>query len=74
MQNAGLNMGEYMLLSVPIDMLEEAGICSESVIQMRAQKGQIIIDAVRDMPDCVCDTDCMGCPCEAMCIERGVNL
>ena len=32
MQDTKMNMGEYVLFSVPMEMLEEAGIGEESVI------------------------------------------
>ena len=36
MQNSKMNTGEYVLFSVPVDMLEEAGIGEESIVQMSA--------------------------------------
>lgn len=69
MQNASLNAGEHMLLSVPLDVLEEAGICPESVIQIRAQRGKIVIDVAHDTSGFVCDSDCEICPCDSVCKE-----
>jgi len=57
-----MNTGEYVLFSVPMDMLEEAGIDEESVIQMRAGRGKIIINTVKNAEDFVCDGDCENCP------------
>lgn len=62
MQDKGFMTSEYVLFSVPIEMLEEAGIGEESIIQMRAGKGRIIIDTVTDTSDFVCDGDCENCP------------
>lgn len=59
MQNTKMS---YVLFSVPVEMLAEAGIREESVIQMSAGNGKIIIDAVKDMEDFVCDNDCENCP------------
>lgn len=60
----GKKITDYLLLSVPLDMLEEAGIREESVIQMSAAGGKILIEAVShdDMEDFVCDCDCENCP------------
>lgn len=60
MQSEKVN--EYLLLSVPLDMLAEAGISEESVIQMSATEGKIVIEAVADFGDFVCDGDCESCP------------
>ena len=85
----GKKVNEYLLLSIPLDMLEEAGIREESVIQMSAAGGKILIEAVSrdDTEDFVCDgdcescplntTDCDGdcesCPCSEYCEESEVN-
>ncbi len=64
----------YLLLSVPLELLEEAGISEESVIQMSAADGKILIQAVsrNDTEDFVCGGDCENCPfgeidCEGEC-------
>lgn len=62
MQDKGFMTSEYVLFSVPVEMLEEAGIGEESIIQMSAGKGRIIIDTVKDTSDFVCDGDCESCP------------
>lgn len=83
------NVNDYLLLSIPLDMLEEAGISEESVIQMSAAGGKILIEAVThdDTEDFVCDGDCencpfgdidcegdcKGCPCADFCEESEVN-
>lgn len=51
MQNTKMNSGEYVLFSVPVEMLEEAGIGEESVVQMSAGNGKIIINTVKDTED-----------------------
>lgn len=65
----------YMLMSIPLEMLEEAGISEESIIQMRAANGKILIEAVEydDFYDYVCDNDCEGCPCSQWCKERRIR-
>lgn len=64
------NAKEYVLLSVPLEMLEEAGIEEESILQISTRKGKIILDTVRDATDYVCDGDCEGCPCRDECGEE----
>ena len=56
-------------------MLEEAGIGEESVIQMCASGGKILIEAVGpdDTADFVCDGDCESCPCSEYCEESEVT-
>ena len=60
----GKKVTDYLLLSIPLDLLEEAGIGEESVIQMSASGGKILIEAVGpdDTEDFVCDGDCENCP------------
>lgn len=62
MQNTIITGGEYVLFSVPVDILSEAGIGEESVIQMSAGNGKIIINTVKDTEDFICDNDCEACP------------
>ena len=85
MQSEKVN--EYLLLSIPLDMLADAGISEESVIQMSAMDGRIMIEAVTDSRDYVCDgdcescpvnvidcdNDCKHCPCAVKCDEREVR-
>lgn len=71
MQTTKMNTGEYVLFSVPVEMLEEAGIDEESVVQMSAGNGKIIINTV-NQEDFTCDGDCKHCPmseidCEGNC-------
>lgn len=47
MQNTKMSTGEYVLFSIPVEMLEEAGIGEESVVQMSAGNGKIIINTIR---------------------------
>lgn len=62
MQNTKMSTGEYVLFSIPVDMLEEAGIREENVVQMSAGNGKIIINTVSDTEDFICDSDCEHCP------------
>ena len=47
-------------------MLEEAGIREESVVQMSAGNGKIIINTVSDTEVFICDSDCEHCPMSEM--------
>lgn len=81
MQNKKLNGQEYVLFSIPIDMLEEADIGEESVVRISAGKGQIIIAVANgnDSSICIgiceecpidktdCDGECDICPCKNNC-------
>ena len=81
MQNKKLNGQEYVLFSIPIDMIEEADIGEESVIRISAGKGQIIIEVAKgnDSSICIgiceecpidktdCDGECDICPCKNKC-------
>lgn len=62
MQDKGFLTSEYVLFSVPIEMLKEAGIGEESVIQISAGNGKIIINTANDTENFVCDNDCENCP------------
>lgn len=66
MQNTEMTTGEYVLFSIPVEMLVEAGIREESVVQMSAGNGKIIINTVKDAEDFICDGDCRHCPMSEM--------
>ena len=83
MQNKDVR--DFMLFSIPLDMLDEAGISPESVVQMSASGGKIVIRLVSredvadlvcggDCEECVvsefdCDSDCDTCPCRVSCYD-----
>ena len=56
----------FILVSVPLDMFLEAGINTESIIQVSAREGKIIIDTPDSIEDYVCDRDCESCPLNAV--------
>lgn len=74
---------DIVMLAVPADMMEEAGINDGSTMQMYAKDGKLIIEKADDMSDTVCngdcescpvsktdcDTDCENCPCRDKCEE-----
>ena len=59
MQDKKLN---YVLLSVPLGALEDAGIRPGSLLEITAEEKKVCIRAVEDLSDFVCDGDCENCP------------
>lgn len=59
MQDKKLN---YVLLSVPVEALEDAGIKQGSLLEITAEENKITIRTVEDIGDYVCDGDCEHCP------------
>lgn len=53
---------EVVMLCVPTEMLREAGIRGESVLEMYVEENAIILRGGNDFADFVCDKDCTGCP------------
>ncbi len=53
---------QYAFLSVPVEALEDAGISSGSLLEITAEENKLIIRAVTDTKDLVCDGDCENCP------------
>ncbi|MDY4187190.1 MAG: AbrB/MazE/SpoVT family DNA-binding domain-containing protein [Candidatus Borkfalkiaceae bacterium] len=72
MQNKKVN--EFTLISVPKDVLEDAGIVDGSVLQIYADGNRLVIERLTDTGEIVCDGDCDNCPvneteCDENCIE-----
>ena len=84
MQDKKLN---YVLLSVPLEALEDAGIRPGSLLEITAEEKKVCIRAVADLSDFVCDGDCEnrpvneldcagnsgGCPCTDKCADAEVG-
>lgn len=51
-----------VLLSVPLEVLAEAGIMTEGVLEMYADGNRLIVQNADVPSDFVCDGDCEGCP------------
>lgn len=66
MQNKEIEPMQLAMLSVPINMLEEVGVCEGGVFQFYVSDGRLIIEPVDDEGDFVCDGDCEHCPISAM--------
>lgn len=85
MQNKTIKQ-EYVLLSVPAEMLVSAGVFAGDPIQMYVEGDKLIIESADsteglvcggDCENCPlgehdCDGDCRSCPCNGECDESGV--
>ena len=60
MQNKKVD--EFVLISVPKEMLEDAGIVDDSVLQIYANGNKLVIEKLIDTGEIVCDGDCDNCP------------
>ena len=72
MQNKKVN--EFVLISVPNETLEDAGIVDGSVLQIYADGNKLVIEKLIDTGEIVCDGDCDNCPvneteCDGNCEE-----
>lgn len=53
---------EFVLIAVPKETLEEAGITENSVLQIYADGNKLVIERLTDTGEIVCDGDCESCP------------
>ena len=60
MQNKKVD--EFVLISVPKEVLEDAGIVDGSVLQIYADGNRLVIERLTDTGEVVCDGDCDTCP------------
>lgn len=72
MQNKKVD--EFVLMSVPKEALEDAGIVDGSVLQIYADGNKLVIEKLIDTGEIVCDGDCDNCPvneteCDGNCEE-----
>ena len=72
MQNKKVD--EFVLISVPKEALEDAGIVDGSVLQIYADGNKLVIEKLIETGEIVCDGDCDNCPvneieCDENCIE-----
>ena len=72
MQNKKVD--EFVLISVPKEALEDAGIVDGSVLQIYVDGNKLVIEKLIDTGEIVCDGDCDNCPvneteCDENCIE-----
>lgn len=83
MQDKKLNSNEFILLAIPTEILEEAGVSQAGILYISARKGTIVIKAAENEDDYICDgnceeceffnmdcdEDCANCPCFDFCEE-----
>lgn len=55
-------IGEYMFLSVPMEVIEKSGIQDGQILQFTAESGKITIENAEDTANFACDGDCENCP------------
>ena len=72
MQNKKVD--EFVLISVPKEVLEDAGIVDGSVLQIYADGNRLVIERLTGTGEVVCDGDCDNCPvneteCDGNCEE-----
>ena len=72
MQNKKVD--EFVLISVPKEVLEDADIVDGSVLQIYADGNRLVIERLTDTGEVVCDGDCDNCPvneteCDGNCEE-----
>ncbi len=60
MQNQTLN--DFVLMSIPSDVLEEAGIQPNALIQYYADEGRVIMEMVDEVAPLICSGNCNDCP------------
>ena len=60
MQNKKVD--EFVLISIPKEVLEDAGIVDGSVLQIYADGNKLVIEKLIDTGEIVCDGDCDNCP------------
>ena len=62
MPNKELKTMEFALISVPTELLYDAGICEGKLLQMSVADGKLVIEPINDLSDFVCGGDCENCP------------
>ena len=55
--------GNFVLMTVPVEAVEESGILNGGLIQITAEEGRLVFEAVSvEDEDIVCDGECEDCP------------
>lgn len=59
---------EAAMMSIPADMLIEAGIYAGDAVQMYADGKKLVIENINAPEDFICGGDCVECPfCDVAC-------
>lgn len=64
MQNQKLK--DFVLISVPFEVWEEANISPNALMQYHAEDGKIIMEMVDEVLPIVCEENCEECPVKGM--------
>lgn len=62
MQNQEIEMAGFVPIAVPLELLEEAGIYEDDVLQFSVVGRKIVVEAYDGSGDFICDGDCETCP------------
>ena len=55
--------GNFVLMTVPVEAVEESGILNGGLIQITAEEGRLILETVSvEDEEIVCDGECEDCP------------
>lgn len=55
--------GNFVLMTVPVEAVEESGILNGGLIQITAEEGRLVFEAVSvEDENIVCDGECEDCP------------
>ena len=55
--------GNFVLMTVPVEAVEESGVLNGGLIQITAEEGRLVFEAVSvEDEDIVCDGECEDCP------------
>lgn len=55
--------GNFVLMTVPVEAVEESGILNGGLIQITAEEGRLVFEAISvEDEDIVCDGECEDCP------------
>lgn len=74
MQNKELK-NEFILITIPVEIIEESGVSCNGLIQITAKKGRIVIENVRiENETVVCNGNCGDCPVYEIDGENCPNL
>ena len=62
---------EFVLLSIPAELIEEAGLSEGDILQMYVDDGSLIIESVYEFDEDICCDDCRYCPANNKGKRRG---
>ena len=60
--NKNSGTATFVMVPIPLEVLEESGIDIGDLVQFTSGDGIVVMEAVTDLSDFVCDGDCENCP------------